>query len=269
MTPRDSEAARLADLMTHAGLQHRLLDFNGNPVASFLAASPECEAGCQFFVEAPDGWVRVTSPLALDGAPSLALLQRLARVQVDGGFGHAAIARGQVRLSVALPGLPGLGSAVIAAIQRIHELRAVVTSTRPLPRFLATVGPGDPIATLAQVVLAVGARVPLTWAPGDEFHGRMRDPAGLECELRLWSPWPDVFTIEATRAPAWPCTTDEPTLRAIHRINGNVLAGELTPIDGALRYRWSCPYIWLDVPHVAEVVLPTIVDSWRTAARLS
>lgn len=259
-----TEARRLAELMAHAGLQHRILEYGGNPVASLHAASPACEAGCQVFVEAPDGWVRVTSPLAHDGEPTLALLQRLARVQIDGGFGNAAIDRGQIRLSVCLPGLHTYGSPVIAAIQRIHALRAVVPSTRPIPRYTAQVGPGER-ATLEQVALAVGSRVPLTWTPGDVFSGNLGDAY----ELRLWSPWQDVFTIEAACAPAWPCASDEPTLRAINRVNGQVLAGELTPIDGALRWRWSCPYVWLDPQHVAEVVLPTISASWQTAARLT
>jgi hypothetical protein len=118
------EARLLADVMAHANLSHRLGWIGDVPVATFRAASPACEEGCEFFVDMPGGWLRVTTSLPLAGEPSHELLVRLARVQVDGGFGHAALDRGQldggsgqgafdrgqVRLSVSLPGLQPPGS---------------------------------------------------------------------------------------------------------------------------------------------------------------
>src|SRR5262245_53692974 len=123
MQPTRGEAEHLAEVMSHTALRYRLLWFDGNPVASFQAASHACEEGCPMFVDAPPGWLRVTTSFALPEAPSLALRRRLAQVQVDGGFGNATIDRGRVRLSIALPGLQTFGSPVIGGIQRLHELR--------------------------------------------------------------------------------------------------------------------------------------------------
>lgn len=104
------EARLLADVMAHANLTHRLGWIGDVPVAAFRAASPACEEGCDFFVDLPGGWLRVTTSLPLVGEPSHELLVRLARIQLDGGSGQGAFDRGQVRLSVSLPGLQPPGS---------------------------------------------------------------------------------------------------------------------------------------------------------------
>lgn len=256
------EAQLLAEVMAHTGLRYRLGWIGDAPLAILHAASLACEEGCEFFVDMPSGWLRVTTSLPLVERPSQALLLRLARVQLDGGFGYAALDRGRVRLSISLPGLKPFGSPVIGAIQRLHELRAAVAAPRPAPRFLAT----DPDApTLESAALAFGRATPLGWAPGDSYIGRVGDGDGVSCELRLWSPWPDILAIEAECHPPWPQVDDEQGLREVAVLNTGVIGGELLALAGALRWRWSCPRPWLDLDHLAEVVVPTILGTFRGA----
>lgn len=121
--PTRDEAHLLAEV---TGLRYRLGRIGDAPLATLHAASPACEEGCEFFVDMPSGWLRVTTSLPLVDTPSQALL-----LQLDGGFGYAALDRGRVRLSISLPGLKPFGSPVIGAIQRLHELRAAVAAPRP------------------------------------------------------------------------------------------------------------------------------------------
>ena len=257
------EARLLADVMAHANLTHRIGWIGDVPVATFRAASPACEEGCDFFVDMPGGWLRVTTSLPLAGEPSHELLVRLARIQLDGGSGQGAFDRGQVRLSVSLPGLQPFGSPVIGAVQRLHELRRAVSAGLPAPRYVSQ----DPDApTLEAAALALGRRVPLVWAPDDSYGVLVGDGAGRGYAVRLWSPWRDVVAIEATCVPPWPQADDEPGLRAVARMNSGVVGGELLAIGGVLRWRWSCPRSWIDLDHLAGIVVPTIFGTFRELA---
>lgn len=262
MDPTRDEVRLLAEVMSHTGFRHRLGEMGDAPVATFRAASPACEEGCDFYVDMPGGWLRVTTSLPLVDASGLVLLRRLARVQLDGGFGQAALDRGRVRLSISLPGLRPFGSPVIGAVQRLHELRAAVAGGGPVPRFLAA----DPDApSLATAALALGRALPLAWELGDCYVGRVGDGDAVWCELRLWSPWPDIVAIEAECHPPWPQSDDERGLREVAFYNACVIGGELLALAGALRWRWSCPRSWIDLDHLAAVVVPTILGTFRDA----
>lgn len=63
-SPRD-EARLLAEVMAHAGIHYRLGWMGDAPLVSFRGASPACEEGCEFFVDMPGGWLRVTTTLPL------------------------------------------------------------------------------------------------------------------------------------------------------------------------------------------------------------
>lgn len=258
-SPRD-EARLLAEVMAHAGIHYRLGWMGDAPLVSFRGASPACEEGCEFFVDMPGGWLRVTTTLPLVEAPSHALLRRLARVQLDGGFGYAALDRGHVRLTISLPGLKTYGSPVIGAVQRLHELRTEVAAGRPAPRYLSE-NPDAP--TLAAAALAFGRHLPLVWSPDDSYAVRVCGDDGLSCEIRLWSPWPDVVAIEGVCLPPWPQADDEPGLLAVAGLNTGVVGGELLVVAGTLRWHWSCPRPWIDHDHLAEEIVPTIFGIFR------
>jgi hypothetical protein len=261
------EAEYLEQVLSHAGLHYRLADFRGSPVAVLHAASPAFEEGSELFVDAPPGWLRITLPVPLDQPPTYPLFRRLVRVQAVSGFGVGAVDDGRLRLAITLSGHSSAGSPVIAAIQQLHELRGCVLSGRDPSAWRAGAGPFENLTTLESAVLAIGGRMPMTWQPDGSYVGRLEGD-DVSCEVRVLSPWPDVFAIEAGLVPPRSCVPDHPTLAKLNLLNATILGGEMVECGGAVIFRWMCPYLWLDPRHVADTVLDTIAQSWRdTRAR--
>lgn len=263
----DEERRFLRSALERAGLNFRFDEAGGEVAAVFAASSPAHADPCSVLVDAPVGWLRVCTYVELGGEPTLPDLRSYDHVYRTTGFGMAGYDRGKLRLSVTLQRNAPLGSPLLAAVQHLLDLRARMTGGLPHPAAVAHEPPAPFVEapTLEDAVLALGAWTPFAWQTDGSFLTRFDVDTGKSYTGRLFTSQPGVLTFETSELSGPKrSATREDRLR-LARVCASMVVGQmLLTDDGMLSFRWSVPYLWLDLEHLRDrpLLVSAMLDAW-------
>ncbi|MDF2696639.1 MAG: hypothetical protein K0S65_5022 [Labilithrix sp.] len=265
------ERAILTTALERAGLEFAIDERRGFPSASLQwAPKPDLPEKTSFLLDAPAGWLRVTTTLDAPGA-SVDVRHALGLLYAQTGLGHVHYdaENGLFRISASLQAVEGApsGAALVATLEHLARLHHKLRTSEGDVRAVANPapGPGSDEPTLVDAARALGKPISLVEDKNGSFVGGIHEPkSNVQCALRLHTPAPGVFAVDAWRLPPARVKVGAAEIERIDRFNASLAAGAMLLFpDGFLIYRWACPYRWLDISQLeSPVVVQVALDAF-------
>jgi|GEM_PF-6645654 len=268
------ERAILSNVLASAGVDGRIDESRGYPVASFSRALPGVSEETSFVVDAPSAWVRVATTLASPAAP-ISARHAVGALYGESGLGHVHYDEriGSFRIIASLQAVADAppASAVVAVLTNLarirHKLKTGEGSVRASgPDEQREQEAASDAEHLDAAAAALGRTLSIVKQADGSWIGGLHEPrSNRRSAIRVSTSSPGIFALEAWVMPPARIAVDEATVAKLDQANASLDAGALVLFpDGFLVYRWACPYACLRVddlhtPAAAQIALEALL----------